>query len=129
LPGARGGLPWVFRRMGEAVADLRDVVQESWSRAVLAASSVEEQAQELVARIGQALQDTPLSPEGARNLLGEVTGQLEDHRRQLRAHVEEAVRNGVARLRLPSHSDLKAMGHRLDLLDQRLGRLEEKAKG
>jgi polyhydroxyalkanoate synthesis regulator phasin len=115
--------------MGEAVADLRDVVQESWSRAVLAASSVEEQAQELVARIGQALQDTPLSPESARSLLSEVTGRLEDHRRQLRAHVEEAVRNGVARLRLPSHSDLKAMGHRLDLLEQRLGRLEEKAKG
>ena len=47
------------------MSDLRSAVQESWSRAVLAASSVEEQAEELIARLGQAFQESPLSPEGA----------------------------------------------------------------
>jgi polyhydroxyalkanoate synthesis regulator phasin len=38
------------------MSDLRSLVQESWSKAVLAASSVEEQAQELLGKLTQAFQ-------------------------------------------------------------------------
>jgi hypothetical protein len=36
------------------MSDLRSLVQESWSKAVLAASSVEEQAQEVVGKLTQS---------------------------------------------------------------------------
>ena len=42
------------------MGDLRAAVQESWARAVLAASSVEEQAKELAGRITQSFQEGPV---------------------------------------------------------------------
>ena len=65
-----------FSYPGGTMSDLRAAVQESWSKAVLAASSVEEQAEELIARLGQAFQEGPLSPEGAQRLLADVAAKL-----------------------------------------------------
>src|SRR5205823_4927450 len=88
------------------MGDLRAAVQESWARAVLAASSVEEQAQELAGRITQSFQEGPLSPDNAHKLLAEMAGKLREHRRQVQAQVEDAVRRGVDRLR-PAHIGVK----------------------
>ena len=104
------------------MSDLRSVVQESWSRAVLAASSVEEQAQELIGKLTHAFQEGPLSAEGAQRLVSEVTGKLRDHRRELQSQVEDAVRRGIDRLRLPTRAELKALEERLEGLEARLAK-------
>lgn|GEM_PF-2401208 len=104
--------------------ELRAVIQESWSRAVLAASSVEEQAQELVTRLGSALSDAPLSPEHAKTLLAEVSQKLHEHRQQLQVQVEQTVRRGLERLRLPAKNELRDLSQRLEQLEARLAGLE-----
>jgi len=108
------------------VADLRAVVQESWSRAVLAASSVEEQAQQLVSRIAQAFQGGVLSPEGLQGLLAEVTGKLKEQRQQLQSQVEDAVRRGIERLRLPSRADLMALSARIEEMERKIDRAAQR---
>jgi polyhydroxyalkanoate synthesis regulator phasin len=104
------------------MGDLRAAVQESWARAVLAASSVEEQAQELVGRITQSFQEGPLSPEHAQKLLAELAGKLREHRQQLQEQLEDAVRRGVERLR-PARAQLDALRRRLDDLEAKLARV------
>jgi polyhydroxyalkanoate synthesis regulator phasin len=108
------------------MSDLRAVVEESWSKAVLAASSVEEQAQELIAKLGQTFQEGPLSPEGAQRFLSDVAGKLRDHRREIQGQIEDAVRRGIERLWLPSRAELKALEDRLDALEGRLARAANK---
>ena len=105
------------------MADLRAVVQESWSRAVLAASSVEEQAQELVGRISQVIQGGPLSPENVQGLLAEMAGKLREHREQLEAQLEDAVRRGIDRLR-PARAQLDGLRRRVKELEEKLTRAE-----
>jgi polyhydroxyalkanoate synthesis regulator phasin len=104
------------------MSDLRSAVQESWSKAVLAASSVEEQAEELIVRLGQAFQEGPLSPEGAQRLLADVAAKLREHRREVQTQIEDAVRRGLDRLATPSRAELKALEDRLDQLERRLSR-------
>jgi polyhydroxyalkanoate synthesis regulator phasin len=105
------------------MGDLRAAVQESWARAVLAASSVEEQAQELVGRITQSFQEGPLSPEHAQKLLAELAGKLREHRQQLQQHLEDAVRRGAERMR-PARAQLDALRRRLGDLEANLARVE-----
>ncbi|MFL5312769.1 MAG: hypothetical protein ACJ79H_20250 [Myxococcales bacterium] len=105
------------------MGDLRAAVQESWARAVLAASSVEEQVQELAGRISQSFQEDPLSPTSAPKLLGEMAAKLRDHRQQLRAQLEDAVRRGVDRLR-PARAQLDALRRRAEELEEKLARIE-----
>jgi len=107
------------------MGDLRAAVQESWARAVLAASSVEEQAQELAGRITQSFQEGPLSPDNAHKLLAEMAGKLREHRQQVQAQLEDAVRRGVDRLR-PARAQLDALRRRVEELEQKLARLESR---
>ena len=104
------------------MSDLRSAVQESWSRAVLAASSVEEQAQELISWLGQSFHEGPLSPEGAQRLLADIAGKLRDHRQQVQTQIEDAVRRGLDRLAMPSRAEIKALEDRIDQLERRLAR-------
>ena len=104
------------------MGDLRTAVQESWARAVLAASSVEEQAQELAGRITQSFQEGPLSPENAQKLLVELAAKLREHRQQFQAQLEDAVRRGVDRLR-PQRAQLDALRRRVEEVEQKLSRL------
>ena len=108
------------------MADLRAVVQESWSRAVLAASSVEEQAQQLVSRIAQAFQGGVLSPEGLQGLLAEVTGRLKEQHQQLQSQVEDEMRSGIERLRLPSRADLMALSARIEEMERKIDRAAQR---
>jgi len=107
------------------MADLRAVVQESWSRAVLAASSVEEQAQELAGRISQAIQGGPLSPENVQSLLVEIAGRLREHRQQLQSHIEEAVRSALDLLRSSARAELRALSERVDELERKIDRVSQ----
>lgn len=102
--------------------DFRGIVHESWSRAVLAATAVEDHAQELVGRLSD------LSPERAQTLVGEVTARLREHRIQLAEQVEGAVRAGLGRLRVPSRADLKSLEDKVSVLEARLERLEAREK-
>ena len=108
------------------MADLRAVVQESWSRAVLAASSVEEQAQELVGRISQVIQGGTLSPESVLGLLAGIAGRLKEHRQQLQSHVEDAVRGALDRFRLSSRAELDALSERVDELERKIDRAAQR---
>jgi polyhydroxyalkanoate synthesis regulator phasin len=107
------------------MGDLRTAVQESWARAVLAASSAEEHAQELVSRISQSFQGGPLSPESAQKLLVEIAGKLREQRQQLQAQLEDAIRRGIDRLR-PTRAQLDALRRRLDELEQKLAAIESR---
>jgi polyhydroxyalkanoate synthesis regulator phasin len=104
------------------MSDLRSLVQESWSKAVLAASSVEEQAQELVGKITQTFQEGPLSTESAQKLFAEIAGRLREQRQQIQSQVEDAVRRGLDRLS-PARAELRELSERIDQLEQRVAGL------
>ena|SRR2546421_2454572 len=105
------------------MGDLRAAVQESWARAILAASSVEEQAQELAGRITRSFQEGPLSPDNAHKLLAAMAAKLREHRQQLRAQLEDAVRRGGDRLR-PARDRLDTLRRRVRELEEKLARAE-----
>ena len=98
--------------------DVRAGLQELWSKALLAGSTVEEQAEDLVARILEQL-----SPDTAKELAGVVAQRLREQREKLGEEVEAAVRRG---LRLPNPKDLKDLSSRLDDLEARVADLSGK---
>lgn len=105
--------------------ELRTAIQESWSKAVLAASSVEEHAQQLVGKLGEK---AVLAPEQAKKLAAELAERLEAHRKTLTGEVEKAVRTAVSHVRLPARGELKKMSDKLDALEARLGQIERNAR-
>ena len=107
--------------------DLRTLVQESWSKALLAASSVEEQAQALVGRVGHLLEGA--NPEAARHLLAEVTGRLQSQRQELQQHVQHAVKGALDKLRLPSRAEVESLQARLRELETRISSMESARAG
>jgi polyhydroxyalkanoate synthesis regulator phasin len=100
------------------VQDFRAAVQELWSKAVLAGSSVEELADDLVARMRERL-----TPEAARELAAEVARRIREHRRQLADEVEACVRRT---LRLPDREQLARLGERIDEIEARIAKLSGK---
>src|SRR3977135_295551 len=104
------------------MGDLRAAVQESWARAVLAASSVEEHAQELAGRITRSFQEGTPSPTSVQKRLPQPDRKPQGHRRQLEAPLEDAVRRGVDRLR-PARAQLDALRRRLGTLEEKLARV------
>lgn len=108
--------------------ELRAAIQESWTKAVLAAGSVEEHAQALVAGIGSIGHKASLAPEQARKLATEVAERLQAHRKQLAGEVERAVLRAVEQVRLPARNELKSIADKLAALEARLGELERAGK-
>ena len=72
--------------------DFRAIVQDSWAKAVLAVSAVEDHAQAMVGEAKTLVAE--LTPEGAQKLAADVSSALREHRRQLVEQVEGAVRRG-----------------------------------
>ena len=99
--------------------DLRTRLQEGWSKALLAASSVEEGAQELVDRLGQVL-----GPEAARALVSEVAGRLRAQRQELESRVQVAVKAAIDSVRLPTRGDMATLEKRLSELEAKVSRIE-----
>ena len=98
--------------------DFRAAVQDLWSKAILAGSTVEEQAAALVVRLQEAM-----TPESAKELGAVLGATLSDHRRQLAEQVDAAVRRS---LKLPPRAELKELGERLDVLEARIADLSGK---
>lgn len=102
--------------------DLRAILHDSWSRAVVAATSVEEHAQELVGRLPS------LTPESAQTLLAQVADRLRNHREQLADQVQGAVQAGLSRLNVSSRADLQALEEKVAALEARLARLDSRER-
>jgi polyhydroxyalkanoate synthesis regulator phasin len=110
------------------VDEIRAVIQESWSKALLAAESVEEHAHALVSGLGSIGQKAALAPEQAKKLAAELAERMQTHRKVLTGEVERAVKTAVDHLRLPARADLSAMSEKLAALEARLGELERGAR-
>ena len=106
--------------------ELRAAIQESWTKAVLAAGSVEEHAQALVGALGQK---ASLAPEHAKKMAAELSERLQLHRKALAGEVERAVKSAVERVRLPARSELKLISEKLAALEARLGEIERGGGG
>lgn len=106
------------------MSDLRAALQETWSKALTAANSAEEQAQALMGRVGGLLDHA-----NPTELLQEVTGRLQAQRQELNGHVQEAVKSALEKLRLTSIAELAAVRGRLAALEARLAAAEADKAG
>ena len=104
--------------------DLRAVLQESWSKAVVAAGSVEQHAEQLVERLGQKF--GVVSPEQAKKFASEVAEKLAAHRAELKAQLEAAVAKGLDKARVPTRAALRDLAEKLTALEQRLAKVESR---
>jgi polyhydroxyalkanoate synthesis regulator phasin len=99
---------------------LTDVVERMWAQALVAVSSVEEEAAQVVQRL-QAV--AGWSQEEVRRQVSEVSERLTAQRLSLEKGIEEGVRRAVSRLRVPRREQIQALQARLDRLAARLDSL------
>lgn len=104
------------------------MLQESWSKAVTAASSVEQHAEGLVARLSAKAQAAPLSPEQAKKLASDVAAKLTEHRKELQGQVEAAVGKAMDKARMPTRAALRDLAERLTALEQKLAKAEKEKR-
>jgi polyhydroxyalkanoate synthesis regulator phasin len=102
---------------------LTDVVERMWAQALVAVSSVEEEAAQVVQRL-QAV--AGWSQEEVRRQVAEVSERLTAQRLSLEKGIEEGVRRAVSRLRVPRREQIQALQARLDRLAARLDSLGQK---
>ena|SRR5271165_264972 len=102
---------------------LSDVMERMWAQALVAVSSVEEEAAQLVQRL-QAV--AGWSQDEVRRQVTEVSERLASQRQVLEKGVEEGVRRAVSRLRVPRRDQIQALQARLDRVAARLDRLDQR---
>jgi polyhydroxyalkanoate synthesis regulator phasin len=102
---------------------LSDVVERMWAQALVAVSSVEEEAAQLVQRLQAA---AGWSQEEMRRQASEVSERLASQRLVLEKGLEEGVRRAVSRLRVPRREQIQALQDRLDRVAARLDRLSHR---
>lgn len=102
---------------------LTDVMERMWAQALVAVSSVEEEAAQVVQRL-QAV--AGWSQDEVRRQVAEVSERLAGQRLMLEKGIEEGVRRAVAKLRVPRRDQLQALEARLERLAARLERLDTK---
>ena len=99
---------------------LSDVVERMWAQAIVAVSSVEEEAAQVVQRLQAA---AGWSQDEVRRQVTEVSERLSAQRVALEKNIEEGVRRAVSRLRVPRREQIQALQTRLDRLAARLDKL------
>jgi|SRR5450755_2492900 polyhydroxyalkanoate synthesis regulator phasin len=99
---------------------LSDVVERMWAQALVAVSSVEEEAAQLVQRLQAA---AGWSQDEVRRQVTEVSERLASQRNALEKNIEEGVRRAVSRLKVPRREQIQALQARLDRLSARLDKL------
>ena len=104
------------------MTDLRSKLQDSWSRALLAASTVEEQAQALAGRVQHLIDGAAPA-----QLVSEITGKLQAQRVELQSQVQKAIESALDRMKLPSKHDVEALRSRLADMEARLSSIEKGA--
>ena len=102
---------------------LSDVVERMWAQALVAVSSVEEEAAQVVQRL-QAV--AGWSQDEMRRQVAEVSERLTSQRQALEKGIEEGVRRAVAKLRVPRRDQIQALQGRPDRLAARLDKLDPK---
>lgn len=102
---------------------LAGVVERMWAQALVAVSSAEEEAAQLVQRL-QAV--AGWSQDEVRRQVAEVSERLASQRLTLEKGIEEGVRRAVGKLRVPRREQLQALEARLDVLASRLDRIDTK---
>jgi len=102
---------------------LSDVVERMWAQALVAVSSVEEEAAQLVQRL-QAV--AGWSQDEVRRQVAELSERLATQRQALEKGIEDGVRRAVTRLRVPRREQLQALQVRLDRIAVRLGQLDQR---
>jgi polyhydroxyalkanoate synthesis regulator phasin len=102
---------------------LSDVVERMWAQALVAVSSVEEEAAQLVQRLQTA---AGWSQEEVRRQVAEMSERLASQRLALEKGIEEGVRRAVSRLRVPRREQIQALQERLDRVADRLDRIAQR---
>jgi polyhydroxyalkanoate synthesis regulator phasin len=102
---------------------LTDAVERMWSQALVAVSSVEEEAAQVVQRL-QAV--AGWSQDEVRRQVAEVSERLTAQRQALEKGLEDGVRRAVSRLRVPRRDQIQALQARLDTVAARLERLAQR---
>jgi polyhydroxyalkanoate synthesis regulator phasin len=101
---------------------LAEYFEKVWSQALVAVSTVEEEATKVVQRVADA---AGWSQDEVRRHAREFAERLAEQRRDLESNVEEGVKRALARVRLPRRDELAEITARLDRIDQRLDALRE----
>jgi len=96
-----------------------------WAQALVAVSSVEEEAAQVVQRLQAA---AGWSQDEMRRQVLEVSERLRSQRQTLEKGIEEGVRRAVARLRVPRKEQIQSLQSRLDRLAARLDELDTKRR-
>jgi polyhydroxyalkanoate synthesis regulator phasin len=99
---------------------LSDVVERMWAQALVAVSSVEEEAAQLVQRLQAA---AGWSQDEVRRQVAEVSERLSTQRVALEKNIEEGVKRAVSKLKVPRREQIQALQVRLDRLSARLDKL------
>lgn len=99
-----------------------ELFQQVWSQALVAVTGAEEEAARLLGRI-QGL--AGWSQDEARRQVREFTDRLTGQRRDVEKRVEDAVRQSVARVRVPRREELAQLNSRLDALARRVENLSK----
>ena len=102
---------------------LSDAVERMWAQALVAVSSVEEEAAQLVQRL-QAV--AGWSQDEVRRQVAEVSEHLATQRQTLEKGIEDGVRRAVTRLRVPRREQIQALQARLDRIAARLEQLDQR---
>jgi len=102
---------------------LADAIERMWSQALVAVSSAEEEAAQLVQRL-QAV--AGWSQDEVRRQVAELTERIAAQRAVLEKGIEEGVKRAVVRLRVPRREQIQALQARLDRAAARLDRIAER---
>ncbi len=94
-----------------------EIVQQWWEQAAVAVSSAEDEVAKLFARLPGV---AALQPDEARRQVGELTERLKQQRRDAERRVEDAVRQAVSRLKVPTRDEVLGLSSRLDALAKRI---------
>lgn len=100
---------------------LSDAFERMWAQALVAVSSVEEEAAQLVQRF-QAV--AGWSQDEVRRQVAEVSERLASQRQTLEKGIEDGVRRAVSRLRVPRREQIQALQARVDRIASRLDSLD-----
>jgi polyhydroxyalkanoate synthesis regulator phasin len=102
---------------------LTDAVERMWSQALVAVSSVEEEAAQVVQRLQSV---AGWSQDEVRRQVAEVSERLAAQRQALEKGLEDGVRRAVSRLRVPRREQIQALQARLDTIADRLEKLAQR---
>jgi polyhydroxyalkanoate synthesis regulator phasin len=99
---------------------LSEVFERAWSQALVAMSTVEEEAVMITHRLGEA---AGWSQEEARRHVREFTERLAHQRKDLEGSVEEGVKRALSKVRVPRREEIAELQARLDRIAARIDSL------